>query len=115
MNELEYKQANIKIRKHLILSILSTVVYIFLFRAFYAFAQLLFLIIYHPHYHKALGLFIFALAYCIPLSIPVSIFLIWLCYFRRKFNKIPWLCLLPFPSAIGIYGFLTAFNFSIHS
>lgn len=106
LNKLIAKQ-----KKHTTISVIFTVLYGLLYQGFYKFAYSVFLITYSPSMPKPLGVLILVLVYIIPLSIPISIFLIWYSYFRKKFSRIPFLCFLPLLCAVGVYGLLTAFNF----
>lgn len=72
-----------------------TMIYVILFPFLFYMAMLSGMIFDNPHMTNTLGLTIIFTTFCIPLSIPVSIYLIWSRYLRGQYKKAVFFCWLP--------------------
>jgi len=82
-----------------------TIIYVILFPFLFYMAMLSSMIFDNPHMTTTLGLSIIFTTFCIPLSIPVSIYLMWSRYFQGLYKKTGFFCTLP-PLTFGAVYFI---------
>ena len=80
-----------------------TVVYVIFFPFFFYMALLSGMIFDNPHMTTLIGLLIIFITFLIPLSMPVSIYLMWSRYFRGQYKKTRFFCTLPLLTFGGVY------------
>jgi hypothetical protein len=82
---------------------ICTVVYVLLFPVFFYMALFSMMVFDNPHMTTPLGLLIIFMTFWIPLSMPVSIYLMWSRYCRHQYKKAGFCCALPLITFCGVY------------
>jgi hypothetical protein len=83
--------------------VICTIIYVILFPFFFYMALLSTMVFDNPHMTVPLGSLIILVTFCIPLSMPISIYLMWSKYCRLQYKKAGFFCILPLLTFGGVY------------
>lgn len=105
-----FEEEAIKSKKYARRCVISfTVLYAVLFPFLFYMAMLSSMVFDNPHMTTTRGLSIIFTTFCVPLSIPISIYLMWSRYFREQYKKSSFFCAIPLLTFLVVFLVLDVF------
>lgn len=89
---------------------ISTIFYICLFPFLFYFSLFSFMVFDNPNMTTVMGIFFIFLFLTIPISIPVSVFLMWRRYFQMQYSKASFHCCIPIITLVASYFLIDFFG-----